>query len=104
MQTLASGTLKYSNGRANGALPNGITKLTNGTSNSYANGSATGKTNGFTNGHANGVANGYANGNISNSEVPREETNGHVPKAPDSPTFNTRARRLVCMNVDSTLD
>ncbi|XP_042231586.1 elongation of very long chain fatty acids protein AAEL008004-like isoform X2 [Homarus americanus] len=117
VKAFANGTSIYvrSNGHANGSLANGITKLVNGVSNGYANGKANGhangKTNGFANGHANGVANGYANGHanhangsIHNSEVHSEETNGHIPKTPDSPSMSTRVRKLMCMNVDSVVD
>ncbi|KAB7499339.1 Elongation of very long chain fatty acids protein [Armadillidium nasatum] len=67
------------NGYANGHIPNGNAKHSNGTSNGYANGHANGH---VANGHANGYVkntNGHVNGHLA-SEVQKEGVRRREPK------------------------
>lgn len=107
-QAYTNGTTHLS--KANGSLTNGHVKHANG----HANGKANGVANGYTNGHANGHANGSiyfrgASAKEANGHIPQaggasaKESNGHIPQA-EGTSFSVRARRLVCMSVDTSLE
>ena len=91
-QTFLNGTTHLS--KTNGSLANGHVK--------HANGHANGKANGVANGYINGHVNGHANGSIHHRTSSSKETNGHIPQTEDT-SFSVRARRLVCMSVDTSL-
>ncbi|XP_050706065.1 elongation of very long chain fatty acids protein AAEL008004-like [Eriocheir sinensis] len=89
----------YGNGtthlpKANGSLTNGHIK--------HANGHANGKANGVANGYSNGHANGHANGHLRSNGAATKDSNGHIPQTEES--FSVRARQLVCMSVDTSVE
>lgn len=96
---MESSFLAKANGHSNGSIKNGYSKLSNGHMNGHANGKANGVANGYTNGHANG----HANGSLNSNGTATQESNGHIHQASES-SLSVRMRRLVCMNVDSSMD